>query len=94
MGVDFGVGDNTGMNTVFLVDSKTLMDGIWLVIALLFVEIARVLSYGATWAVSYRTGIRVRGAVLALLFKRLAHARSLRNRTSAEVSVYSHCSII
>ncbi|VDK64298.1 unnamed protein product [Anisakis simplex] len=36
-----------------------------------FVEFARVLSYGGTWAISYRTGIRVRGALLALLYKKL-----------------------
>lgn len=51
------------------------------------VEVARVLSYGATWAVSYRTGIRVRGALLGLLFKRLLSIRSLGKKTSAEVSL-------
>uniref|UniRef100_A0A7E4VUH3 Multidrug resistance-associated protein 5 n=1 Tax=Panagrellus redivivus TaxID=6233 RepID=A0A7E4VUH3_PANRE len=49
------------------------------------VEISRVLLYGACWAVSYRTGIRVRGAVLALMYKHLMNSRSLRNMTPAEI---------
>uniref|UniRef100_A0A915PRN9 Uncharacterized protein n=1 Tax=Setaria digitata TaxID=48799 RepID=A0A915PRN9_9BILA len=59
--------------------------GIFLAFAILIVEVARVLSYGATWAVSYRTGIRVRGALLALLYKKLINVRSLRTKTGAEV---------
>ncbi|EYC42852.1 hypothetical protein Y032_0515g2785 [Ancylostoma ceylanicum] len=58
--------------------------GISLVIAIGLVEVARVLSYGATWAISYRTGIRVRGALLGLLFKRLLGARNLGKRNAAE----------
>uniref|UniRef100_A0AAF5PL34 ABC transporter n=1 Tax=Wuchereria bancrofti TaxID=6293 RepID=A0AAF5PL34_WUCBA len=59
--------------------------GIFLAFAILIVETVRVLSYGATWAVSYRTGIRVRGALLALLYKKLINVRSLRTKTGAEV---------
>uniref|UniRef100_A0A0M3IMY3 ABC transmembrane type-1 domain-containing protein n=1 Tax=Ascaris lumbricoides TaxID=6252 RepID=A0A0M3IMY3_ASCLU len=59
--------------------------GLFLVFSILFVEFARVLSYGATWAISYRTGIRVRGALLALLYKKLVNVRSLRKKTAAEV---------
>lgn len=59
--------------------------GIILVLFIFLVEVARVLLYGATWAIDYRTGIRVRGALLALLYKNLLNARSLRNKTPAEV---------
>ncbi|CAG9533665.1 unnamed protein product [Cercopithifilaria johnstoni] len=59
--------------------------GIFLAFAVLIVETVRVLLYGATWAVSYRTGIRVRGALLALLYKKLISLRSLRTKTGAEV---------
>lgn len=51
------------------IGDRNLKYGIGLVVALLVVELCRVLSYGACWAISYRTGIRVRGAVLGLLFK-------------------------
>uniref|UniRef100_F1KQ57 Multidrug resistance-associated protein 5 n=1 Tax=Ascaris suum TaxID=6253 RepID=F1KQ57_ASCSU len=65
--------------------------GLFLVFSILFVEFARVLSYGATWAISYRTGIRVRGALLALLYKKLVNVRSLRKKTAAEiVNVYAN----
>uniref|UniRef100_A0A183C432 ABC transmembrane type-1 domain-containing protein n=1 Tax=Globodera pallida TaxID=36090 RepID=A0A183C432_GLOPA len=59
--------------------------GFYMAISILMVEMLRVLAYGATWAVSYRTAIRARGALLALLFKRLMHAKSLRHKTPAEV---------
>ncbi|VBB26660.1 unnamed protein product [Acanthocheilonema viteae] len=59
--------------------------GIFLAFAILIVETFRVLLYGATWAVSYRTGIRVRGALLALLYKKLIGVRSLGTKTGAEI---------
>ncbi|VDM53800.1 unnamed protein product [Angiostrongylus costaricensis] len=59
--------------------------GFFLVFAICLVEVARVLSYGATWAISYRTGIRVRGALLGLLFKRLLGARSIGKKNAAEI---------
>ncbi|VDL72154.1 unnamed protein product [Nippostrongylus brasiliensis] len=58
--------------------------GFFLVLSICLVEVARVLSYGATWAISYRTGIRVRGALLGLLFKRMLNVRSLGKRNAAE----------
>ncbi|KAI6210597.1 ABC transporter, ATP-binding protein [Aphelenchoides besseyi] len=61
------------------------VSGLYLVIGILAVEISRVLMYGATWAVSYRTGIRVRGAVLSLLYKSLLSSKSLQSRNSAEI---------
>ncbi|CAD5229343.1 unnamed protein product [Bursaphelenchus okinawaensis] len=59
--------------------------GFYLAIAILLVEISRVLMYGATWAISYRTGIRVRGAVLTLLYKSLMNSKTLRDKTASEV---------
>ncbi|CAD5234455.1 unnamed protein product [Bursaphelenchus xylophilus] len=59
--------------------------GLYLAVAILIVEISRVLMYGATWAISYRTGIRVRGAVLTLLYKNLLNSKTLRDKTPAEV---------
>ncbi|KAI6243900.1 ABC transporter, ATP-binding protein [Aphelenchoides fujianensis] len=59
--------------------------GLYLVVGILAVEISRVLMYGATWAVSYRTAIRVRGAVLSLLYKQLLNSKSLQAKNSAEI---------
>lgn len=60
--------------------------GLALVFSLFIVELFRVLSYGATWAISYRTGIRVRGAVLGYLFKKLMLARGISQKGVGEVS--------
>lgn len=59
--------------------------GILLVFSILLVELARVLAYGATWAISYRTGIRVRGALLGLLFKKIINAKHLGDKSPAEI---------
>ncbi|KAF7633061.1 hypothetical protein Mgra_00007555 [Meloidogyne graminicola] len=59
--------------------------GIYFTLAILLVEILRVLTYSATWAISYRTAIRTRGAVLSLLFKSLLNSKGLNNKSSAEV---------
>ncbi|VDD93650.1 unnamed protein product [Enterobius vermicularis] len=63
----------------------SLSYGMLCVFALLFVEFSRVLSYGGTWAVSYRTAIRARGALLAFLYKKLINVRTLRKKTAAEI---------
>jgi len=68
--------DDGGINYIY---------GLYIVMAILLVEISRVLLYGACWAVSYRTGIRVRGAVLSLMYKHLMNSKSLRNKTPAEI---------
>uniref|UniRef100_A0A0N5C8T7 Multidrug resistance-associated protein 5 n=1 Tax=Strongyloides papillosus TaxID=174720 RepID=A0A0N5C8T7_STREA len=59
--------------------------------ALFIVEVARVISYGATWAISYRTGLRVRGAVLGLLYKNLLNVRSMKGKTASEIiNIYAN----
>uniref|UniRef100_A0A914KLI9 Uncharacterized protein n=1 Tax=Meloidogyne incognita TaxID=6306 RepID=A0A914KLI9_MELIC len=59
--------------------------GVYFALAIFVVEILRVLAYSATWAISYRTAIRTRGAVLALLYRTLLGAKSMRVKSSAEV---------
>jgi hypothetical protein len=41
--------------------------------------------YGATWAISYRTAIRTRGAILSLIYKTLLNSKSLRDKNPAGV---------
>ncbi|KAL7069858.1 hypothetical protein ACQ4LE_010986 [Meloidogyne hapla] len=59
--------------------------GVYFALAIFVVEILRVLAYSATWAISYRTAIRTRGAVLALLYRTLLGAKSMKVKSSAEV---------
>nr|CAD2160521.1 unnamed protein product [Meloidogyne enterolobii] len=76
----------------FFVKPTRLLDGsinystgVYFALAIFVVEILRVLAYSATWAISYRTAIRTRGAVLALLYRTLLGAKSMRVKSSAEV---------
>uniref|UniRef100_A0AC35TVU9 ABC transmembrane type-1 domain-containing protein n=1 Tax=Rhabditophanes sp. KR3021 TaxID=114890 RepID=A0AC35TVU9_9BILA len=65
--------------------------GYFFVGALFIVEFMRVISYGATWAVSYRSGLRIRGAILGLLYKSLLGVRSLKGKTASEiVNIYAN----
>uniref|UniRef100_A0A0N4ZVZ5 ABC transmembrane type-1 domain-containing protein n=1 Tax=Parastrongyloides trichosuri TaxID=131310 RepID=A0A0N4ZVZ5_PARTI len=65
--------------------------GFLTVLMLFVVEVGRVISYGGTWAISYRTGIRVRGAVLGLLYKSLLNVRSMKGKTASEiVNIYAN----
>ncbi|CAD6187498.1 unnamed protein product [Caenorhabditis auriculariae] len=66
-------------------DNVNYLYGMGMVLSIVLVEVARVLMYGATWAVSYRTGIRVRGAVLALLYKQVLEAKDLCGKPSSEI---------
>ncbi|XP_003374495.1 putative ABC transporter, ATP-binding protein [Trichinella spiralis] len=59
--------------------------GIFLAFAMLVVELCRVLSYGATWAISTRTALRARGAVLGFLFKRLMFQRETNEDSIGEI---------
>ncbi|CDW54282.1 multidrug Resistance protein family member [Trichuris trichiura] len=63
-------------------DQKQKGTGFMLALLMLLVELSRVIFYGATWAVSTRTALRVRGALLALLFKRFMH-----QRVSCEIAI-------
>ncbi|KAI6191326.1 ABC transporter, ATP-binding protein [Aphelenchoides bicaudatus] len=65
--------------------SISYVNGLYLIFGILAVEISRVLMYGATWAISYRTAIRVRSAILSLLYKSLLNSKSLRSKNSAEI---------
>ncbi|KRZ12469.1 Multidrug resistance-associated protein 5 [Trichinella zimbabwensis] len=59
--------------------------GVFLAFAMLVVELCRVLSYGATWAISTRTALRARGAVLGFLFKRLMFQRETNEDSVGEI---------
>ncbi|KRZ40876.1 Multidrug resistance-associated protein 5, partial [Trichinella pseudospiralis] len=59
--------------------------GVFLAFAMLVVELCRVLSYGATWAISTRTALRARGAVLGFLFKRLMFQRETDEDSVGEI---------
>lgn len=60
--------------------------GILLVLGLLSTEVLRSWSLALTWALNYRTGTRLRGAILTMAFQKILHLRSLREKSIGEVS--------
>ncbi|XP_026086887.1 multidrug resistance-associated protein 5-like [Carassius auratus] len=59
--------------------------GLLLVLGLLATELIRSWSLALTWALNYRTGTRLRGAILTLAFHKILRLRSLREKTMGEL---------
>lgn len=59
--------------------------GLLLVLGLFTTELIRSWSLALTWALNYRTGIRLRGAVLSLAFNKILRLRSVRDKTIGQV---------
>lgn len=61
--------------------------GLVLVLGLLTTELVRSWSLALTWALNYRTGSRLRGAVLSLAFSKILRLRSVRDQTMGQVQL-------
>lgn len=59
--------------------------GLLLVLGLLTTELIRSWSLALTWALNYRTGTRMRGAILTMAFHKILRLRSLRDKSMGEV---------
>ncbi|XP_071353059.1 ATP-binding cassette sub-family C member 5 isoform X1 [Trachinotus anak] len=59
--------------------------GLLLVLGLLTTELVRSWSLALTWALNYRTGSRLRGAVLSLAFNKILHLRSVRDKSMGQL---------
>ncbi|XP_023133562.2 multidrug resistance-associated protein 5 [Amphiprion ocellaris] len=59
--------------------------GLLLVLGLLTTELIRSWSLALTWALNYRTGTRLRGAVLSLAFHKILRLRSVRDKTMGQL---------
>lgn len=57
-----------------------------LVLGLLLTEIVRSWSLALTWALNYRTGVRLRGAILTMAFKKILKLKSIKEKSVGEVS--------
>uniref|UniRef100_A0AAQ6A891 ATP-binding cassette sub-family C member 5 n=1 Tax=Amphiprion ocellaris TaxID=80972 RepID=A0AAQ6A891_AMPOC len=67
-----------------LQEESDLGYGLLLVLGLLTTELIRSWSLALTWALNYRTGTRLRGAVLSLAFHKILRLRSLVNMCSSD----------
>lgn len=63
--------------------------GLLLVLGLLTTELVRSWSLALTWALNYRTGSRLRGAVLSLAFAKILRLRSVRDQSLGQVGAPS-----
>ncbi|KAJ8368108.1 hypothetical protein SKAU_G00081360 [Synaphobranchus kaupii] len=59
--------------------------GLLLVLGLLATELIRSWSLALTWALNYRTGTRLRGAILTMAFHKILRLRSIRDKTVGEL---------
>lgn len=59
--------------------------GLLLVLGLLATELIRSWSLALTWGLNYRTGTRLRGAILTMAFHKILRLRSLREKSMGEV---------
>ncbi|XP_051512513.1 ATP-binding cassette sub-family C member 5-like isoform X2 [Myxocyprinus asiaticus] len=59
--------------------------GLLLVLGLLATEMIRSWSLALTWALNYRTGTRLRGAILTMAFHKILRLRSLREKSMGEL---------
>lgn len=57
-----------------------------LVLGLLLTEIVRSWSIAMTWALNYRTAVRLRGAILTMAFKKILKLKSIKEKSGGEVS--------
>lgn len=70
-------------------DQAQLCYGLLLVLGLLGTELVRSWSLALTWALNYRTGCRLRGALLSLSFHKILRLRSVRDQTLGQVPLPS-----
>ncbi|XP_006884122.1 PREDICTED: multidrug resistance-associated protein 5 isoform X2 [Elephantulus edwardii] len=56
-----------------------------LVLGLLLTEIVRSWSLALTWALNYRTGVRLRGAILTMAFKKILKLKNIKEKSLGEL---------
>lgn len=60
--------------------------GVWLVVGIFLMEVVRSWSLALTWALNYRTGVRLRGAILTMAFKKILKLKSIKEKSLGEVN--------
>ncbi|KAM8769319.1 ATP-binding cassette sub-family C member 5 isoform 2-T4 [Acanthopagrus schlegelii] len=66
-------------------EDSDLVYGLLLVLGLLTTELIRSWSLALTWALNYRTGSRLRGAILSLAFDKILKLRSVRDKSMGQL---------
>lgn len=68
------------------VTDSNLKYSLLLVLGLLLTEVVRSWSLALTWALNYRTGVRLRGAILTMAFKKILKLKNIKEKSVGEVS--------
>ncbi|XP_075997924.1 ATP-binding cassette sub-family C member 5 [Genypterus blacodes] len=66
-------------------EESDLLYGLLLVLGLLTTELVRSWSLALTWALNYRTGTRLRGAILSMVFQKILRLRSIRDKSMGQL---------
>ncbi|XP_041850293.1 multidrug resistance-associated protein 5 isoform X2 [Melanotaenia boesemani] len=66
-------------------EDSDLVYGLLLVLGLLLMELMRSWSLALTWALNYRTGSRLRGAILSLAFQKILKLKSIRDKSMGQL---------
>ncbi|XP_037534347.1 multidrug resistance-associated protein 5-like [Nematolebias whitei] len=66
-------------------EESDLVYGLLLVLGLLTMELMRSWSLALTWALNYRTGCRLRGAILSLAFEKILQLRSVKDKSVGQL---------
>ncbi|XP_078524925.1 ATP-binding cassette sub-family C member 12-like [Lissotriton helveticus] len=66
-------------------ESNDVVYGIGLCLALYFTELGKLLAYCLSWAINYRTGIRLKAAYSTMVFEKLINFRMLTHISVGEV---------
>ncbi|XP_026544378.1 multidrug resistance-associated protein 5 isoform X3 [Notechis scutatus] len=56
-----------------------------LILGLLITEVIRSWSLALTWALNYRTGVRLRGAILTMAFKKILRLKNIKDKSLGEL---------
>ncbi|XP_026577525.1 multidrug resistance-associated protein 5 isoform X3 [Pseudonaja textilis] len=56
-----------------------------LILGLLITEVIRSWSLALTWALNYRTGVRLRGAILTMAFKKILRLKNIKEKSLGEL---------
>lgn len=70
---------------------SNLQYSLLLVLGLLLTEVVRSWSLALTWALNYRTGVRLRGAILTMAFKKILKLKNIKEKSLGEVSSEPLC---
>jgi len=66
-------------------ENAPLTDGLMYILLIALVEVTRMFIFSYQWAINMRTALRIRTAILGIVFKKLVHLNNLGNKSVGEI---------